>query len=414
MEFQEMISAKEADERISRLLTDYAPITLPLSQCAGRILRQPLIADRAQPPFDRVAMDGIAIASSAYASGLRRFAIEGMQTAGEPSRTLISNTGCLEVMTGAVLPVGADCVIPVEELLVAEGYATILENTKPNKPSRATPSVTPFRNVHRKGSDCDAGAIIVPAGTVLTSPHLGAAAAFGFPFLQVANGPSVAIVGTGDELVDPDKEPAPYQIRRSNTFAIAGALRRNGIDRIELLHARDEPSHLRRSLESVLGKYEVLILTGGVSMGKTDFVPGTLQELGVQPIFHKIRQKPGKPFWFGISATGTPIFALPGNPASALVCLHRYVLPALRKSMGYQGVDFVPAVLATDTGAPGKFVQFRPVLVSHDQEGRLRTTYVTTQGSGDFSGWARSDGFIELPAGDAPLVAGSMVRYRAW
>lgn len=411
MEFREMISPQEAEALIGRELKRYAHVSLPLSQCAGRILRAPILADRAQPPFDRVAMDGIAIAYEAYARGLRRFAIEGMQKAGEPQRQLVSELGCLEVMTGAVLPRGTDCVIPIEELTVSGGVVSLREKAQG---TRAHQEPSPYRHVHRAGSDCAAGESIVPAGSILTSPHLGAAAAFGFSSLQVAYTPSVSVVATGDELVDPNQEPAAHQIRRSNPYAIEAALRQRGLDQVTLLHAPDDRGHLRKCMESTLEKCEVLILTGGVSMGKTDYVPEVLAELGIRPCFHRIRQRPGKPFWFGMGSNGVPVFALPGNPASVLVCLHRYVLPALSRAMG--GNEPLPctAVLERKSPAPGSLTHFRPVTVKYGSDGRLRADFVVNQGSGDFSGWARADGFVELDAGDATITGGSSARFWSW
>ncbi|MDQ3002112.1 MAG: molybdopterin molybdotransferase MoeA [Fibrobacterota bacterium] len=419
-EFREMVSPAEADAILAAALPRYPSVTLPLAKCQGRILREPILADRAQPPFDRVAMDGIAFAFSAWEKGLRRFAIEGMQKAGDRPKRLESESGCLEAMTGAVLPIRTDCIAPVEDISVADGYATL---------SDGAGSPVPFRYVHRAGADCAKGDVIVPEGVLLTAPHIGAAAAFGKTDLKVAAAPSVAIVATGDELVDPARDPLTHQIRRSNPPSIEAALKKRRIERVASLHCRDDRDRLHKCIEGVMEKCDVLILTGGVSMGKTDYVPGVLKALGVKPRFHRIRQKPGKPFWFGIAPAGTPVFALPGNPASVLVCLYRYVLPALERSMGLAlgrdsgdsenpgalsvESDSTPAVLAQGTGR-GKLTQFRPVRVAWDAEGRLRATWTDNQGSGDFSGWARSDGFVEIEAGEGEMPAGSVARLWRW
>lgn len=387
--FREMLSPSEAEAILAETLPRFPSVLMPLARCQGRFLAEPIRADRAQPPFDRVAMDGIAFAYSAWQSGLRRFAVQGVQKAGDKPKTLASPDRCLEAMTGAVLPSGADCIAPVEDIHIADGYATLSDS--------AAASVAPYRHVHRAGGDCSAGAEIVAAGACLSSPHLGAAAAFGYTELSVGETPSVAVIATGDELVDPGREPLAFQIRRSNPHAIQAALRARRIDRVALLHSRDEPDRLRRCLEGVLGKCQVLILTGGVSMGQTDHVPRVLRDLGIKPMFHRIRQKPGKPFWFGMGAGGLPVFALPGNPASVLVCLHRYVLPALERAMGAGAGEALWARLDQTAPAPGKLTQFRPVTLRSGMDGCLRAAWVENQGSGDFSGWARSDGFAELP-----------------
>jgi molybdopterin molybdotransferase len=405
MTFREMISPAEADAILASALPRYTQVTLPISRAQGRILREPIRADRAQPPFDRVAMDGIAIAFSAWEKGLRRFPLEGMQKAGEPARKLKAPDACLEVMTGSVLPAGVDCVVPAEEFLMEDGVAVLRE-------SAGIP--VPYRYVHRSGVDCPAGRTLVPEGVQLTAAHIGAAASFGMKDVKVSEAPSVAIVATGDELVDVGREPLPYQIRKSNPYAIEAALRKRLIERVSLLHARDDKARLRSTLEGVRGKCDALIITGGVSMGKTDYVPGVLLDQGVRPLFHRIRQKPGKPFWFGVGANGIPVFALPGNPASVLVCLHRYVLPALRKAMGWIGEESVPALLGEDAPPSGALTHYRPVVCVHDNDARLRARWVENQGSGDFSAWARADGFVELPAGPGDIKAGTKVRLWRW
>jgi molybdopterin molybdotransferase len=164
----------------------------------------------------------------------------------------------------------------------------------------------------------------------------------------------------------------------------------------------------------LLGKCDILILTGGVSMGKLDFVPEVLAGLGIRPRFHKIKHKPGKPFWFGAGQDGLPVFALPGNPASVLVCLYRYVLPAIRKAMGGNTATPLLAMLDQSISAPGNLTHFRPAKISPLPDGRLQASMVVHQGSGDFSGWAQSDGFLELPAGETPLAAGTAVRFWSW
>lgn len=412
-----MIPVAEAEALILASLSRYPSVTLPIAKCTGRVLRAPVLADRAQPPFDRVALDGIAIAHAAWEKGVRAFPIEGRQKAGEPPKRLKAEGGCLEVMTGAVLPVGTDLVVPVEDLEISGKTARLRDPERPRGP---------WQNVHRAGSDCAAGEEIVPAGVRLAAPHLAAAAAFGLTSLPVAYSPSVAVVATGDELVDPARVPAVHQIRRSNPFAIQAALQELGIGRVALLHCRDERGRLRRTLEGVLGKCDVLVLTGGVSMGQADFVPEVLADLGVKPVFHKVRQKPGKPFWFGLAPerpapAGTarapepiPVFALPGNPAAVLVCLYRYVLPALRAAQGAAPEPSRVARLAEGAPATGAFTLFRPVRTRLAEDGAVEAAFAATQGSGDFSGWARCDGFVELPAESGPLSAGTLVRYVPW
>jgi molybdopterin molybdotransferase len=169
-------------------------------------------------------------------------------------------------------------------------------------------------------------------------------------------------------------------------------------------------------VENVLPKCGALILSGGVSMGETDHVPAVLRDLGVRPVFHKILQKPGKPMWFGLAAGDRPVFGLPGNPASVLVCLHRYVLPALLRAAGADERAFAPAPCALAEGmqAPGRLTQFRPATFSWGEDGRLKASWMANQGSGDFTAWGRAQGFVEVPAGDTPVAAGTILKAWLW
>lgn len=400
-----MITPAEA-EALMAALPRTPEVTLPPARCQGRLLREAVRSDRAQPPFDRAAMDGIAFAFAAWERGTRRFRIEGAQKAGEKPRALKSDTGCLEIMTGAVMPTGADCIAPVEDIRVADGHAELEDRFG---------EAVPWRFVHRAGVDCAAGEELVPAGTWLEAPHLGAAASCGKTGLRVSEAPTVAVVATGDELVDPARMPLTHQIRRSNPYAIEAALRKRHIERVALLHCRDDAARLKACLEGVLGKCQALILTGGVSMGKTDYVPAVLRDLGVRPVFHKILQKPGKPFWFGLAAGDRPVFGLPGNPASVLVCLHRYVIPALLGAMGAPAAVAGSFPVAVDAiAAPGKLTQFRPAAFAWDEDGRMRARWIANQGSGDFTGWGRAEGFVEVPAGQTDIPEGTLLRGWRW
>jgi molybdopterin molybdotransferase len=399
-----MISPEEADALLA-FLPRTAEVTLPLARCQGRILREDVAADRPQPPFDRVAMDGIAFAFSDWERGIRSFPVQGAQKAGEKPKRLAGNGGCLKAMTGAVLPADADCIAPVEDVGFEDGRAVLKDGFRAER----------WRFVHRAGSDCAAGEILVRAGTALEAAHLAAAAACGKPELKVSETPGVAVIATGDELVDAGRMPAPHQIRRSNPHAIEAALRKRRIERIALLHCRDDASRLKAAVEGVLGKCQALILTGGVSMGDTDHVPQVLKGLGVRPVFHKIRQKPGKPFWFGLAAGDRPVFGLPGNPASVLVCLHRYVIPSLMRAMGAEERTFAPVpCVAEALPAPGRLAHFRPATFAFDGEGRLRASWMPNQGSGDFTAWGRAQGFVEVPAGEAPVAAGTVLKAWLW
>ena len=386
----------------------------PLGDAHGRALRADLKADRDLPPFDRVTMDGYALRASALAAGVRIFRVEGVQAAGMVARALGPKAdACVEIMTGAALPAGADCVVPYEETVRAEGA--------PGK--IAPPAMTVTREagkfssgnaIHRRGSDHRAGDVIVPGGTRLTGRELAVAAACGHAILTVSHRPKIAVVSSGDELVEVEAGVAPQQIRRSNDHALRAALALAGYPRVERFHVRDVREEIEHRLWHLLAEYDVLLITGGVSKGKFDFLPGELARQGVRKIFHGVAQRPGKPFWFGMSSRSTPVFALPGNPVSAYTCLHRYVLPALAQSSGLMpGVGRL-AALGTAVSFKPKLAYLLPVKLSSGPRAELRAMPEAINTSGDFAGLVGTDGFVELPAERDEFPAGEVVRFWPW
>ncbi len=378
--------------------------SLPVAQCAGAVLRENVYAERDQPPFDRVSMDGIALASAAAAANKRRFRMQATQAAGEPPLTLRDGGHCIEIMTGAVLPVGCDCVVPVERIQIDNGTAEI----------ESLSLATPWKNVHRRASDQRQGALLLATGTVLHAPEIAVAASAGMARLRVSGQPSIIVISTGSELVEPGDPIAPHQIRRSNAYAVAAALRERGFQRVAEDHVDDDAAELHERLGRHLRTHEVLVLSGGVSMGKFDLVPQALEALGVQCLFHGVAQRPGRPMWFGTTSEGRAVFALPGNPVSTLVCLSRYVLPALFAAMGVRGESSERIALATPLEWTPSLTGFMPVKVNHDDWGRPWATPCPTNGSGDFTALAHTDGFVELPVGPASLPKGFLTRLYRW
>lgn len=393
-----------------RLVFDAIPLfhreDCAISEAHGRVLRSDLRADRDLPPFDRVTMDGFALRSSARASGIARFRVEATQAAGMRPFTLgAPDDACIEIMTGAVLPEGADCVVPYEETTREGEWAAL-------SPQAALPK--PGENVHRRGSDHRAGDVIVRSGARLTGREIAVAAACGYSALTVAHSPKVAVVSTGDELVEVDGLVAAHQIRRSNDHAIRAALIAAGYPRADRFHLRDLRHEIEHLLWHILAEYDIVLITGGVSKGKFDFLPSELERQGVRKIFHGIAQRPGKPFWFGLSGRLTPVFALPGNPVSAYTCLHRYVLPALDHASGMTPRAPLQAVLALPVASRPKLAYLLPVRLSSGPRGELLATPGGLDSSGDFAGLVETDGFVELPSGVESFPAGYLAPYRAW
>jgi molybdopterin molybdotransferase len=221
------------------------------------------------------------------------------------------------------------------------------------------------------------------------------------------------VISTGDELVEPGKPLADWQIHRSNVYAIMAALQRRGFAQPTLDHLPDDPAVLRERLSAHLQSHDVLILSGGVSMGRFDYVPQVLAELNVRVVFHKVAQRPGKPLWFGVGTGGQTVYALPGNPVSTLVCLGRYVFTGLETSLGIAARPPEPVALAERFEVKPALTLFIPTRVAHAQEQR-RAVLQPTRGSGDFTSLIGTDGFVELPSGPGTVAAGTPVALYSW
>lgn len=382
-----MISVKKAEEIIlSRSLPADSTLT-EICSIQGEVLRQPLVADRDYPPFNRAAMDGIAVSVQSRESGRTEYPIEGCQKAGQPQMALKNPENCIEVMTGAPLPKGSDAVIRYEDVCIKDGIAGIDGSLTLEK----------MQNVHRMGTDCRGGEVINNGGCVLSAPYAAIAAAVGCADIKVSKRPPISVVSTGDELVDVDQKPADYQIRQSNSYALMTSLSAYEFNDINSYHLHDSEDEILSSLGKILDTSDVVIISGGVSKGKFDFIPGALKHLGVEELFHRVKQRPGKPLWFGCTQEGKRVFGLPGNPNSALVCLHRYVLPSLWKSLGIDTKAHMPyAVLEEDFIFEKDLTYFLPVKITYRVNGTITGAPVALNGSGDFTSLAYSSGFIEL------------------
>jgi molybdopterin molybdotransferase len=350
---------------------------------AGRVLRQTVSADRDFPPFDRVMMDGYALRIADLAA-TRDFSVAASAPAGAPAVSLPDTCGaCIEVMTGAPLPRGADCIVPVE-------------NTRPDKTGiRILLDFEAAKNrfVHPSGSDAKKGEPLLEPGTRLGSREIGVAVSCGAAWLEVSQLPRIAVIATGDELIAVDGVPAAHQIRQSNAHAISAALGRAGFPVITSGCIGDEQGSSATSVQSLLEASDWIILTGAVSKGARDFVPALLASLGCRKLFHGVAQRPGKPAGCWLGPSGQVIMALPGNPVSAITGLHAFVLPALAVSAGMRPPQ--PRLVTASEKLPGLsgMTQHLPVTLAADG----KSTAAPTGNSGDFIGLLHSDGFITIP-----------------
>jgi molybdopterin molybdotransferase len=390
-----VISVAEADKLLAALIPEPETELVPLAKAAGRLLADPLKADRDGPPYDRVAMDGYAVAST---PALRSWKIVGFQAAGHPPLPPGDVGTAVEIATGAILPEGRDTVIPYERT-VREGEWVTLND--------GLPLMLPLAHVHRQGADYKEGDVLLTVGSRLTAPRLHSLATVGCDPVPVIRRAVWAVAATGDELVDIKTKAKlkPWQIRRSNGAAIAGEALTWGLAPSAQTVLPDDREALRQGIEALLQSGpDVMVLTGGVSAGALDLVPAVLADLGAETVFHQIAQRPGKPLWCGrLSREGrqTVVFGLPGNPVSSLFAFRRYVLPWLL-AFESRGASVAKPSLPLDASAVGGKPGYTVFVPWSESKGMLEW-----KGSGDFSALSDSTGFVEVSEGAEP-------RYFPW
>ena len=402
--FEFMVTVEAAQRLINKETLQLETEEVKIANALGRILGEDLYADLDFPSYDSIRMDGIAINFAAFESGRRTFKIEKLNAAGMPQATLENSENCIEIMTGAVCPINADTNIRYEDLKIENGNATIqIEN------------ITKGQNIHRKGKNRKQGDLIIPKGRRITAAEIGVAATIGKPSLKVIKPPKIAVVSSGDELVEVAQNPKPHQKRRSNPFACQAQLAAMNISS-DLFHLIDDEASIHENLAKILDEYDVVILSGGVSMGKFDLIPKGLERLGVEKSFYKVYQRPGKPFWFGThKAKNVKVFAFPGNPVSIFVGMEAYLLPWLRRQMGMNIKTYPKVVLAEEVNFKPDLLHYMQVHLETDDQGRTLAFPRKGKGSGDHANLADVSGFIILPRGKDVFEVGEcfeLIRFR--
>ncbi len=384
-----MISVSEAARLVLNTAKSAKITKVALENALGCVLAEPFIADRDFPPFNRATMDGIAIDVNITGENKRSFNVAGIQAAGTPPLTGSAPNSCIEIMTGAVVPEGFNTVVRYEDLDFSvsdqANVATIRQDVE----------VKTGQNIHSKGKDCLKNDVLVSPPCVLSPAELAIAATIGKTQIAVYEFPSVAIVGTGDELVDVDKTPELYQIRSSNVYALQALIQQAGGQSV-IFKVSDDLEPLLNALQEIVNIFNLVIITGGVSKGKFDHIPGVLERAGIEKKFHGVAQRPGKPFWFGTSES-CAVFALPGNPVSAFAGACRYILPWLKKSMGLPFSELICARLEEDVEFKPILTLFMQVKTRVDVYGVIWAKPVRGNNSGDFIILHQADAFIELP-----------------
>lgn len=393
---------------IASVLNTASPVSsveVALKKAAGLVLRKAVKSDRPLPPFNRSAMDGYAVKCADFKNGSANLTVIGVLEAGSQWKGRLKRGESIKIMTGAPLPDGAEAVIKVEQ---SRRTGSEVELTQPR--------IEKWLNVHRKGADCKKGELLLDSGSFLTPGAMGVAAAVGQTNPTVTRQIVVTVITTGSELVPAHRTPSPSQIRESNSYLLMGRLA--GISWVKARYAgtvRDDPEKFRQVITGAIKKSDLVIVTGGVSMGDTDYTYRVLKKIGVKENFHKAAIRPGKPLWFGKKG-GTIVFGLPGNPVSVAVTFHEFVMPALRKMAGISDGGALPMSVTLPLAAPVKkkhpLREFR--IASLVNGGRAVAAVSSYQGSGDFVSAAKSDGVIVLPEQAKELKAGTFVEFHPW
>jgi molybdopterin molybdotransferase len=367
----------------------------PLLEAVGRVLAADFVAPCDMPRWDNSAMDGYAV-RSADAGGPVWLRVAGYIPAGSDSREVVEPGTAAKILTGAPLPPGADAIVPVEETAECDGLVFVAQPVRRGA------------HVRRKGEDIREGEMILPRGTVVGPAEVSLLASFSRLSVPVVRRPRVAILSTGDELVEPGNPLAPGLIYDSNALAVAAAVAQLGAEPVSLGIARDDRASLRARLVEGL-EADALVTTAGVSMGDRDLVREILEELSVRQVFWKVDIKPGRPTAFAVHGR-KPVFSLPGNPVSTLLTFDQFVRPALLKMMGHRDVlrPLVRAVFDEDLlRKPGR-VSFLRVRLARRGAGLVARTS-GNQETGILKTMLQADGIAIIPADRGALRAGDMV-----
>lgn len=311
-----MISTEEAKHIILENSIRLSSQIAPIDKAAGLISAKDVYSSVNIPAFPQSGMDGYALA---YESVGNPITLTGEQPAGSNINTHLKPRTAVRIFTGAVVPQGADTVVVQEKSKIVDGFLQI-EDDKLKKGD----------NVRLPGTEIEKGALAVPAGSLLTPPAIGFLAGMGIATVEVIPQPRVSILVTGNELQDPGTLQEPGKVYESNSYGLAAALKQLHIYTVNIIRSGDDPGNLTRILSDELTKSDIILMTGGVSVGDYDFTVKASENCGIRQLFHKVRQKPGKPLFFGRKENRL-FFGLPGNPASVLTCFYEYVIPALEK-----------------------------------------------------------------------------------
>lgn len=398
--FPTMIEISKALKLIERQVAPLKSERVPLADAVGRVLAEDVVADIDMPPFDRSQMDGYAVSADDTTNAPVGLRLAGEAAAGRGWHKTLKPGEAVRIMTGAPVPKGSDAVQKVELTRETSRGVEILEPTEKG------------RFIVTRGSEIRRGKVVVKRGEVVSDNMIATLAAFGYARVKVSSQPRVAVFSTGSEIVEVGKKPGRDQIRNSNSVMLDILCRRHGAVTSVLPIVEDDPDRLKQTIKTAAASTDVVVITGGVSVGKYDHTKPALVELGADLFFDKVRLKPGKPAVFARLGK-TLIFALPGNPVSAAVTFHLFVRKCLMMSQSAltSGLRKGNAVIAADVRAARERATYLPARCETNKQGVLVAKPLKWHGSSDFIGFARADALVVLPRG-ASLARGDVADIR--
>ncbi len=402
-----MITPLEAWNVVTRSIVPLPTVCRKLADLPPGVLAKPIVADRDLPPTNRSAMDGYALRAADMHQGTSVFSVCGEVVAGGISPCIPDSGQCVKIYTGAPLPTGLDTVVKVEDTLEADFSAERIT---------LSDKAQPLANVLLRGEQAKKGDVIVEAGTPITPMVIAAATAVGVTESEVFSVPLVTILTTGKELRGVGDDLQPHQIRDSNGPMLLAALHKAGFQKVQQKMVPDDTDATLQALQVALATSDVVIFTGGVSVGSYDCVPAAVRKSGATINFHKVAIKPGKPLLFATSVEGKPIWGLPGNPLSSAVAFYEFVLPSIRLMAGYHPVHARPSLtlpLATDVKTGKSRQHYILARLENREKGPCAVPIIST-GSADLVAGVHAVGMAIMPHGNTLTLAGTRVDYRPW
>jgi molybdopterin molybdotransferase len=397
-----MIEIAEARELVASHSRPLEPVRLPLDELCGHVLADDATSDVDSPPFDKAMMDGFALRAADANGGNATLRVAGRIMAGSTFEGRLPAGQAVGIMTGAPVPAGADAVVMIEQTTVLQDHVTVQAK------------VIKGQNIMTRATAMRSGEVVMPSGRRVRAEDIGLLAEAGVAEAAVIRRPTLAVIATGDELIEVARKPTGSQIRNSNGPMIAALARPLCREVSNLGIGPDQPDLLGARIREGLS-HDVLVLSGGVSAGAADLVPGLLQQAGVRKVFHKVRIKPGKPVWFGVlprdEGAATLVFGLPGNPVSSMVCFRVFVAPALRRRAGLDGAEqaMIGCLAVEHSQRPGRTTWWPCRLAGGTDETEVWP--LDWKGSADLKTLAEADGFGIFPGEQANFAAGQRIGF---